>query len=176
MSRCGDPLSLGIEIAAMPILRPNVLPELAKVLSMNRENAAEVVAGRLRCQLAFLPSAPGHTDREASGIARRRACAAAVVLCRGRGARASGAHPKPTAAARGRSLEIRRLCVPRALAPGHPRSLLRSWQRSHEASARRCCALSEEVGGLPGPDQPQRFGRGLRWRFGHWLRRRPGRS
>jgi hypothetical protein len=37
----GDPLLFGVEISALPILRGTVLPELAKVLGMTRENAAK---------------------------------------------------------------------------------------------------------------------------------------
>jgi hypothetical protein len=40
----GDPLLFGVEISALPILRGTVLPELAKVLGMTRENAARFTA------------------------------------------------------------------------------------------------------------------------------------
>ena len=41
MARFGDPLARGIEIAALPILAPGVLPELAKILGMDRAEAAK---------------------------------------------------------------------------------------------------------------------------------------
>jgi hypothetical protein len=51
MSRFGDPLARGIEIAAIPILAPGVLPELAKVLGMNRAEAAKWWSG-----VSFMPN------------------------------------------------------------------------------------------------------------------------
>jgi hypothetical protein len=43
--RYGDPLARGIEISALPILAPGVLPELAKVLGCDRFEAARWWSG-----------------------------------------------------------------------------------------------------------------------------------
>ncbi|HEY1430799.1 MAG TPA: hypothetical protein VGF39_04105 [Stellaceae bacterium] len=44
-SRFGDPLARGVEISALPILAPGVLPELAKVLGCDRFEAARWWSG-----------------------------------------------------------------------------------------------------------------------------------
>jgi hypothetical protein len=54
MSRFGDPLARGVEIAAIPILAPGVLPELAKVLGMERADAAKWWAGVYASTLPYI--------------------------------------------------------------------------------------------------------------------------
>ena len=54
MARFGDPLSRGVEIAAIPILAPGVLPELAKVLGMERADAAKWWAGVYASTLPYI--------------------------------------------------------------------------------------------------------------------------
>jgi hypothetical protein len=54
MQRFGDPLARGVEIAAIPVLAPGVLPELAKVLGMNRADAAKWWAGIYAATLPYI--------------------------------------------------------------------------------------------------------------------------
>jgi hypothetical protein len=56
MQRFGDPLSRGVEIAAIPILAQNghVLTELAKVLGMSRPDAAKWWAGIYSATLPYI--------------------------------------------------------------------------------------------------------------------------
>jgi hypothetical protein len=53
MARHGDPLSRAIEVAALPILAPGVLPELAKILGCERFEAARWWAGVLASSLPY---------------------------------------------------------------------------------------------------------------------------
>jgi hypothetical protein len=53
MARFGDPLARAIEVAALPILAPGVLPELAKVLGCERFEAAKWWAGVLASSLPY---------------------------------------------------------------------------------------------------------------------------
>jgi hypothetical protein len=56
MQRFGDPLSRGVEIAAIPILAQNdhVLSELSKVLGMSRADAAKWWAGIYAATLPYI--------------------------------------------------------------------------------------------------------------------------
>jgi hypothetical protein len=56
MSRFGDPLARGVEIAAIPILAQNghILTELAKVLGMSRPDAAKWWAGIYSATLPYI--------------------------------------------------------------------------------------------------------------------------
>jgi hypothetical protein len=53
-SRFGDPLARGVEISALPILAPGVLPELAKVLGCDRFEAARWWSGIYASTLPYI--------------------------------------------------------------------------------------------------------------------------
>jgi hypothetical protein len=59
--------------AALPILAPGVLPELAKVLGLRSVRGRWLVERHLCLDHAVRPPAAGHADREAARIARGRA-------------------------------------------------------------------------------------------------------